>query len=136
MKIPFILIIFILISGCVTTPSRDRIAETLSKIEPLQAGALAKKIIFKDYTRKKMGFLMAFNKVGFDMFEIAKLMTEKDDRELFVKKFVHKNKHRILVSGDLNEISSLKHLDDFRPDIIKAIIEHIELNFKFYSKGL
>jgi len=107
--------------------------EALSKMEPLQAGDVAKKMIFKNYEYKKIAFLMAFNKVGFDMFEVAKLMTTKDNKELSVKKFVLKNQDILLLTGTMEEIISNQRLSNLAK--INDIIKHIELNYQFYLTG-
>ena len=112
-------------------PSKDMIAKLFSKTTSSEIKASLKKITFKNSSRKKIAFLMAFQKLGFDTYEIAKLMTEKDDKELSVRKFINQNKHRWLSSGTLDEIKKLRHINNFRDDIIETIIENIELNHNY-----
>ena len=142
-------LIIVSLSGCITIqanmsmpkfeeiPEAQKIAlrnKILGEAGPGSADTTSKKILFKDYSKKKTAFLMAFNKVGFDVFEITKLMTDRDDKELSVKKFLLKNKSRLYIGGALSEFIADAPLMNKRKDILDRIIEQIELNYKFFLK--
>lgn len=96
---------------------------------------LTKKYLIQNSNPKKIAFLMAFNKLGFDLTEVAKLMDEEDEKELSVKKFVTKNAKHLLVEGTLQEIFAHKPIfSSTNSNIIDELIYHLELNYKFYLK--
>jgi len=134
-----IFIICLLLSGCATIPKisqipieyKDVIKDIIEK-EKEEESFQYEKAVLKLYPDKKQAFLMAFAKVGFDPFEVDKLMTEQDNEDLCVKEFVIRNQDTLLLTGNISEIIEFWRLSKKTPDRIDVLITHIELNYKLY----
>lgn len=145
-----VILLLPLLAGCIATMSEDRIQDRLTKLigesMPIQQAQMsqqkiAETIFLQKASSEKAVFLMAFQKIGFDMFEVAKLMEPGDetysavvdDKEVSnMRYFILKNQDRLLVGGHLAEITGQNFFKNIRSDLLDKIIEHLELNYKFY----
>ena len=136
--ISLLVVLSLFISGCSTIGMMKKIlskgqAKMLDNLTPEQAmkASIEMKLLYSS-SREKRAFLMAFAKVGFDTFEIAKLMTKEDDKELNVRKFLKKNQYSIMLKGTAPEIWQLEPLGQIVDSIWERLIKNVELNQKLF----
>jgi len=115
----------------------DEMIEEIKESQKLRLLWEEKKVIgeaklFLSYPPEKRAFIQAFQKVGFDPFEVTKLMTPRDDRELCVRKFMIKNRRKLYLTGDWQEIMSGKYPLDYMDKLFYSVIKNVELNYKLF----